>query len=110
MIENDNPMILGSGKKGVETREHKCFVDNMKDAAMDSIVILAVYTIAVAGRRFRDKNAFSAFASPDIYIWMFLFFAVGTFLKTCYPRCEDNLINVAVLHIFGILMIPMTTS
>lgn len=101
--------VLGSGMRGV-TRDIKCFKDNLSEALVDTLVIFGIYVVVICGRAVTDKNALNVFRKLDLYVWFTLLVSIVAFMKTFYPRCEENVLNAAIFNCVRVMMTPMLPS
>lgn len=103
------PPVLGSGRRGVESRERHCLRDNLVESFADAAVIAVIYLVVVLASPLTGggRRPLSRLARPEPYVWLAVIVVIATFVKTFYPRCEDQVINMAVGNTLSILMAPI---
>ena len=103
----NNGFVIGSGMRGHEHRTLKSFGENFVEAIMDTIVIFGIYAVIIMGRSITDRKIMSIMMKPDVYIWFVMLVGIGAFMKSFYPRCEENVLNAAMFNCVRVMMYPI---
>ena len=92
------------------TLSSKNMFSNLKQALVETFVILLLFVVVVCGRSITEPTCINVLKKIDVLVWVAVFIIINTGLKTFYPRFDDQLLNASVFSIIYTLMAPLKVA
>lgn len=108
MTETSSKVQVASDMMTIDDdRSDPSFLQNLQAASIETGVIFGLFIVVVGARAITDSKILEVFKQLDLWIWVVVFLFINAFLKTFYPKFDDQLINASIFSIVYTLMIPL---